>query len=96
MPTPLPIDAVRSGSVGGKHSKGKRARKNANTVLVQRSNKFKKSARASDYPARIRWSKQASNPAKKHVLTSKPAQVRSQDTLSRKRSQEQGIAARSD
>jgi hypothetical protein len=94
MPTPLPIDAARSGSVGGKHSKGKGTRKNANTVPVQRGNKVKKSARASCYPARIRGSKQASDPA--HGLTSKPAQERSQDTLSRKRSPEQDAAARSD
>jgi hypothetical protein len=42
--TPSPIDAARSGSVGGKHG----TRKNANTVPVQRGNKVKKSARASD------------------------------------------------
>ncbi len=42
MPTPLPIDAARSGSVGGKHIKGKVARKNANTVPVQGGNKVKK------------------------------------------------------
>jgi hypothetical protein len=95
-PTPSLIDAARSGSVGGKHSKGKGARKNANTVPVQRGNKVKKSARASCYPARIRGSKQASNPAQNHGLTSKPAPERSQDTLSRKRSREQDIAAGSD
>jgi hypothetical protein len=95
MPTPSPIDA-KSGSVGGKHGKGKGTRKNANAVPVQGGNKVKKSARASCYPARIRGSKQASHPAQKHGLTSKPAQERSQDTLSRKRSREQGIAARSD
>jgi hypothetical protein len=96
MPTPLPIDAARSGSVGGKHSKGKGARKNANTVPIQRGNKVEKSARASCYPARIRGSKQASDPAQRHGLTSKPAQERSQDTLSRKRSPEQDVTARSD
>jgi hypothetical protein len=64
--TPSPIDATRSGSVGGKHSKGKGTRKNANTVPVQRGNKVKKSARASCYPARIRGSNRASNPAQKH------------------------------
>jgi hypothetical protein len=95
-PTPLPIDAARSGSVGGKHSKGKGARKNANTVLVQGGNRVKKIARASCYPARIRGSKQASDPAQNHGLTSKPAQERSQDTLSRKRSQEQDVTTRSD
>ncbi|MFN9908628.1 MAG: hypothetical protein ACK56F_21290, partial [bacterium] len=63
---------------------------------VKRGNKVKKSARASCYPARIRGSKRASNPAQKHGLTSKPAQERSQDTLSRKRSREQDIAAGSD
>ena len=77
--TPSPIDAARSGSVGGKHGKGKGTRKNANT-----GNKVTRSARASCYPARSRGSKQASNPAQKHGLTSKPAQERSQDTLSRK------------
>ncbi|MFN9999532.1 MAG: hypothetical protein ACK559_00250, partial [bacterium] len=82
--TPSPIDATRSGSGGGGHGKG--ARKNAHTVPVQGGNKVKKSARASCYPARIRGSKQASNPAQNHGLTSKPAQERSQDTLSRKRS----------
>ncbi len=71
--TPSPIDAARSGSVGGKCGKGKGTRKNANTVPVQRGNKVKKSARASCYPARICGSKQASNPAQKHGLTSKPA-----------------------
>ena len=95
MPTPLPIDA-KSGSVGGKHNKGKGARKNANTVPAQGGNKVKRSARASCYPARIRGSNRASDPARKHGLTSKPAQERSQDTLSRKRSREQDIAARSD
>jgi hypothetical protein len=60
IPTPLPIDAARSGSVGGKHSRGKGTRKNAYTVPVQRGNKVKKSARAGDYPARIR----RSNPAR--------------------------------
>ncbi len=38
----------------------------------------------------------ASNPAQKHGLTSKPAQERSKDTLSRKRSPEQDVAARSE
>jgi hypothetical protein len=94
MPTPLPIDAARSGSGGG--SKGKGTRKNAYTAPVQRGNKVKKSARASYYPARIRGSNRASDPAQKHGLTSKPAQERSQDTLSRKRSPEQDVAARSD
>ena len=93
--TPSPIDA-KSRSVGGKHGKGKGTRKNANAVPVQGGNKVKESARASCYPARIRGSKQASNPARKHGLTSKPAQERSQDTLSRKRSLEQDAAARSD
>ncbi len=94
--TPSPTDAARSGIVGGKHSKSKGARKNANTVPVQRGKKVKKSARASDYPARICGSNQASDPAQKRGPTSKPAQERSQDMLSRKRSQEQGITARSD
>jgi hypothetical protein len=94
--TPSPIDATRSGSVGGKHGKGKGTRKNANAVPVQRGNKVKKSARANRYPARIRGSKQASNPAQKHGLASKPAQERSQETLSRKRSPEQDAAARSE
>jgi hypothetical protein len=96
MPTPLPIDAARSGSMGGKHSRGKRTRKNAYTVSVQRGNKVKKIGRASDYPARICWNNQASNTAQNRGLTSKPAQERSQDTISRKRSQEQDITARSD
>jgi hypothetical protein len=96
MPTPLPIDAARSGSVGGKHSKGNKARKNASMVPVQKGNKVKRSARASNYPPRIRGSNQASNPSQKRGLTSKPAQERSQDTLSRKRSQEQDIMARPD
>ncbi len=96
MPTPLPIDAARSGSVGGKHSKGKGAGKNATTVPIQRGNKVKKSAHASCYPARIRGSNRPSNPAQNRGLTSKPAQERSQDTLSRKRSREQNITARSD
>ncbi|MFN9908611.1 MAG: hypothetical protein ACK56F_21205, partial [bacterium] len=96
MPTPLPIDAARSGRVGGKHSRGKGTRKNANAVPVQGGNKVKKSARTSCYPARIRGSKQASNPARKHGLTSKPAQERSQETLSRKRSPEQDAAAKSE
>ncbi|MFN9902990.1 MAG: hypothetical protein ACK55Z_30305, partial [bacterium] len=77
-PTPSPIDAPRSGSVGGKHGKGRGTRKKAHTVPVQGGNKVKKGARASCYPARIRGSKQASNPAQKHGLTSKPAQERSQ------------------
>jgi hypothetical protein len=94
-PTPSPIDA-KSGSVGGKHGKGKGTRKNANTVPVQGGNKVKKSARASCYPARIRGSNRASDPAQKHGLSSKPAKERSQDTLSRKRSTEQDVAARSD
>jgi hypothetical protein len=94
--TPSPIDAARSGSVGGKHGKGRGTRKNAHTVPVQGGNKVKKSARASCYPARIRGSKRASDPAQKHGLTSKPAQERSQDTLSRKRSPEQDVSARSD
>jgi hypothetical protein len=93
MLTPLPIDAARSGSMGGKHGKGKGARKNAKTVPVQGGNRVKKSARATCYPARIRGSKQTSNPAQNHGLTGKPAQERSQDTLSRKRSREQDIAA---
>ncbi len=91
MPTPLPIDAARSGSVGGKHGKSKGTRKNANT-----GSKIKKSACASCYPARIRGSKQASDPAQNHGLTSKPAQERSQDTLSRKCSPEQDVAAKSE
>jgi hypothetical protein len=95
MPTPLPIDA-KSGSVGGKHGKGKGARKNAHAVPVQRGNKVKKSARASYYPARTRGSNQASDPAQNRGSTSKPAQERSQDTLSRKRSREQDIAAGSE
>jgi hypothetical protein len=95
-PTPSPIDATRSGSVGGKHGKGKGTRKNANAVPVQGGNKVKKSARASCYPARIRGSKQASDPAQKHGLTSKPTEERSQDTLSRKRSREQDIAVGSE
>jgi hypothetical protein len=90
-PTPLPIDTTRSGSVGGKHSKGNKTRKNAGTVPVQKGNKVKRSAHASDYPARIRGSNQASDPAQKRGLTSKSAQERSQDTLSRKCSQEQDI-----
>ncbi len=94
--TPSPIDTARSGSVGGKHGKSKGTRKNANAVPVQKGNQVKRSARAIDYPARIRGSHQAINPAQNRGLTSKPAQERSQDTLSRKRSQEQGIAARSD
>jgi hypothetical protein len=96
MPTPLPIDAARSGSVGGKHGKGKGTRKNANTVPVQRGNKVRKSACTSYYPARTRGSNQASEPAQNRGLTSKPAQERSQDKLSRKHNREQGIAARSD
>jgi hypothetical protein len=96
MPTPLPKDAARSGSVGGKHGKGKGTRKNTYTVPVQRGNKVKRSARASCYPARIRGSRQAFNPAQNRGLTSMPAQERGQDTLFRKRSPEQGIAARSD
>ena len=71
MPTPLPIDAAGSGSEGG--SKGKGTKKNAYTAPVQRGNKVRKSARVSYYPARIRGSKRASNPAQKHGLTSKPA-----------------------
>jgi hypothetical protein len=94
MATPLPIDAARRGSGGG--SKGKGTRKNAYTMPVQRGNKVRKSARASYYPARIRGSNRASDPAQNPGLTSKPAQERSQDTLSRKRSREQGIAARPD
>jgi hypothetical protein len=94
--TPSPIDATRSGSVGGKHGKGKGARKNAHTVPVQGGNKVKKSARASYYPARTRGSNQASDPAQNRGSTSKPAQERSQDTLSRKRSREQDIAAGSE
>jgi hypothetical protein len=82
--------------VGGKHGKGKGPRKNANTVPVQGGNRVKKSARASCYPARICGSKQASDPAQKHGLTSKSAQERSQDTLSRKRSPKQDVTARSD
>jgi hypothetical protein len=62
MPTPSPIDAARRGSVGGKHSKGKKKRKNASTVLVQKGNKVKRSARASDNPARIRGSNQPAVP----------------------------------
>jgi hypothetical protein len=95
-PTPSPTDATKSGSGGGKHGKGKGTRKNANAVPVQGGNKVRKSARASCYPARIRGSKQASNAAQKPGLTSKPAQERSQDTLSRKRSPEQDAAARSE
>ena len=94
MPTPLPIDAARSGSGGG--SKGKGTRKNADAVPVQGGNKVKESARANRYPARIRGSNRASDPAQNPGSTSKPAQERSQDTLSRKRSREQDIAARSD
>jgi hypothetical protein len=82
--------------VGGKHGKGKEARKNAHTVPVQGGNKVKRSARASCYPARIRGSKRASDPAQKHGLTSNPAQEGCQDTLYRKRSPEQDVAARSD
>ena len=82
--------------MGGKHGKGKGARKNAHTVPVQGGNKVKKSARASCYPARIPGSNWASDPAQNHGLTSKPAQERSQDTLSRKRSREQDIAAGSE
>jgi hypothetical protein len=93
---PSLIDATRSGSVGGKHSKGNRTRKNAGTVQVQKGNKVKRSARASDYPARIRGSNQASDTAQKRGLTSKPAQERSQDMLSKKRSQEEDITTRSD
>jgi hypothetical protein len=96
MPTPLPIDAARSGSVGGKHSRGKGTRRNAYTVPVQGGNKVEKSARASCYPARIRGSNRASDPAQKHGLASKPAQERSQETLSRKRSPEQDAAAKSE
>jgi hypothetical protein len=55
-----------------------------------------KSARASCYPARICGSHRAIDPAQNGGLTSKPAQERSQDTLFRKRSREQGITARSD
>jgi hypothetical protein len=95
-PTPSLINAARSGSVGGKHGKGKGTRKNANTVPVQGGNKVKKSARTSCCPARIRGSNRASDPAQNHGLTSKPAQERSQDTLSRKRNREQDIAAGSD
>jgi hypothetical protein len=93
MPSPLPIDAAGSGSGGG--SKGKGTRKNAYTVPVQRG-KVMKSARASCYPARICVSHRAIDPAQNGGLMSKPAQERSQDTLFRKRSREQGIAARSD
>ncbi|MFN9906502.1 MAG: hypothetical protein ACK56F_10315, partial [bacterium] len=82
--------------MGGKHGKGKGTRKNANAVPVQGGNKGRKSARASCYPARIRGSKQASNPAQKLGLTSKPAQERSQDTLFRKRGPERDVAAGSD
>ncbi len=82
--------------MGGKHGKGKGARKNTHMVPVQGGNKVKKSARASCYPARIRGSHRAINPAQNRGLTSKPAQERSQDTLSKKRSREQGIAARPD
>jgi hypothetical protein len=96
MPTPLPIDAARSGSVGGKHSRGEGTRRNAYTVPVQGGNKVEKSARASCYPARIRGSNRASDPAQKHGLASKPAQERSQETLSRKRSPEQDAAAKSE
>ena len=96
MQTPSQIDAARSGSVGGKHGKGKGARKNAHTVPVQGGNKVKKSARASCYPARIRGSHRAIDPGQNRGLTSKPAQERSQDTLSRKRSRPQDVTARSD
>ncbi|MFN9906228.1 MAG: hypothetical protein ACK56F_08910, partial [bacterium] len=75
MPTPLPIDA-KSGSVEGRHGKGKGARKNAHAVPVQRGNKVKKSARASYHPARTRGSNQASDPAQNRGSTSKPAQER--------------------
>jgi hypothetical protein len=96
MLTPLPIDAARSRSVGGKHSKGNKARKNASMVLAQKGNKVKRSARAIYYPPRICGCNQASNPAQKRGLTSKPTHERSQDTLFRKRSQEQDITARPD
>ncbi len=81
--------------MGGKHGKGEGTRKNANTVPVKRG-KVKKSAHACYYPARIRGSKQASDPAQNRGLTSKPAQERSQDTFSRKRSLEHDVVARSE
>jgi hypothetical protein len=37
LPTPLPIDAPRSRSGGGKHSKGKGTRKKANPMPVRKS-----------------------------------------------------------
>ncbi len=40
--TPSLIDAARSGSVGGKHSKGKGTRKNANTVPVQEATRLRR------------------------------------------------------
>jgi hypothetical protein len=36
MQTPSPIDAARSGSVGGKRSKGKGTGENAKTIPVQK------------------------------------------------------------
>jgi hypothetical protein len=119
--TLLPIDAPRSGSVGGRHSKGEETRKKGNTRPVRKNKKIRRSAHASDNPARIRGSsrtgecaaeprgsdnssrstksspkrERTGNSAQSHRLTSKPAQERSQDTLSRKRSQEQDVTARS-
>jgi hypothetical protein len=56
LPTSSPIDAARSGSVGGRHSKGKETKKKANTRPVRKNKKIPRSARASDNPARIRGS----------------------------------------
>jgi hypothetical protein len=51
--TPIPIDAQRRRSRGGKHSQCKVTRKNANTMPVQKSIKIQSRAPASDDPARI-------------------------------------------
>ncbi len=75
MPTPLPIDAARSGSMGGRHSKGKGMRKKANTMPVQKSNKVPRSARASNNPARICGSNRTSVRAKEPRGNSHKASV---------------------
>ncbi len=76
---------------------GEEARaKERERTLIRCRYKGATSARASCYPARIRGSHRAIDPAQNGGLTSKPAQERNQDTLFRKRSREQGIAARSD
>jgi hypothetical protein len=54
--TLLPIDAPRSGSVGGRHSKGEEARKKGKTRPVRKNKKIPRSAHASNNPARIRGS----------------------------------------